>query len=98
MLTLTDQADTIVTAIVTNQSEAENAGLRIHQAEGAGAPDEAAFAVQIVAEPEAADLVVRGEGSPVYLDELVTDELDDKVLDAAVNEEGAVSFQILPRA
>ncbi|MGO2052753.1 Fe-S cluster assembly protein HesB [Arthrobacter sp. MYb211] len=98
MLTLTDQADTIVTAIVTNQSEAADAGLRIHQSEGAGAPNEAAFAVQIVPAPEPADVVVRGEGSPVYLDELITDELDDKVLDAAVDEQGAVSFQILPKS
>lgn len=95
MLALTDQAASIVTAIVTNQSEAENAGLRIHQAEGTNASQEAAFAVQIVPEPEETDTVVSGEGSPVYLDELVADDLEDKVLDAAVDEQGGVSFQIL---
>lgn len=95
MLALTDQAASIVTAIVTNQSEAEKAGLRIHQAEKTNAPEEAAFAIQIVPEPEETDTVISSEGSPVYLDELVADELDDKVLDAAVDEQGSVSFQIL---
>ena len=95
MLALTDQASSIVTAIVTNQSEAENAGLRIHQADATNAPEEAAFAIQIVPEPEETDTVVSGEGSPVYLDELIADDLDDKVLDAAVDEQGGVSFQIL---
>jgi len=95
VLALTDQAASIVTAIVTNQSEAETAGLRIHQADKTEASQEAAFAIQIVPQPEETDTVVSSEGSPVYLDELVADELDDKILDAAVDEQGGVSFQVL---
>ena len=38
---------------------------------------------------------IKGEGSPVFLDELVTDALDDKVLDANVDAEGTITFQVL---
>lgn len=97
MLALTDQAASIVTAIVTNQSEAEEAGLRIIQADSTQ-PEEAAFGLQIVPAPEATDSVVATEGSPVYVDELVADDLDGKVLDAAVDEQGGVSFQLLTQS
>lgn len=94
MLALTDQAASIVTAIVTNQAEEETAGLRIMQADSTH-PEDAAFGLQIVPAPESTDGVVDTEGSPVYVDEAIADALDSKVLDAAVDEQGGVSFQLL---
>ncbi|MBM7769003.1 Fe-S cluster assembly protein HesB [Glutamicibacter nicotianae] len=94
MLALTDQAASIVTAIVTNQAEEETAGLRIMQADSTH-PEDAAFGLQIVPAPESTDGVVDTEGSPVYVDEAIADALEGKVLDAAVDEQGGVSFQLL---
>ncbi|GGL74138.1 Fe-S cluster assembly protein HesB [Glutamicibacter protophormiae] len=95
MLTLTDQADAIVTSLVTNQTEENEAGLRIQPADAAEGQPTARFAVRVVDGPQPADQVIQGEGSPVFLDELVTDALDDKVLDANVDAEGTITFQVL---
>ncbi|ALQ30287.1 MULTISPECIES: hypothetical protein [Micrococcaceae] len=95
MLTLTDQADAIVTSLVTNQTEDNEAGLRIQPADETESQQTARFAVRVVDGPQPADQVIQGEGSPVFLDELVTDALDDKVLDANVDAEGTITFQVL---
>ena len=97
MLTLTENADAVVTTIVGREDASADAGLRIQTAEGQGPNGEARFAVHVVPSPEPADVVVESQGSRVFLEDAAADALSDKVLDAGVDEQGAVSFTILPQ-
>lgn len=97
MLTLTENADAVVTTIVGREDASADAGLRIQTAEGQGPNGEARFSVHVVPSPEPADVVVEGPGSRVFLEDAAADALSDKVLDAGVDEQGAVSFTILPQ-
>lgn len=91
MLTLTDNASTIVKTIASQATGDESAGLRISSQTEEGAGD---FAVDVAASPETEDQVVESGGARVFLEEGAALALDDKVLDAEVNEEGAVRFSI----
>ena len=97
MLTLTENADAVVTTIVGREDASTEAGLRIQTAEGQGANGEARFAVHVVPAPEAADVIIEGDASRVFLEENAAEALSDKVLDAGVDDQGAVSFTILPQ-
>lgn len=97
MLTLTENADAVVTTIVGREEASAEAGLRIQTAEGQGPNGEARFAVHVVPSPEPADVVIDGVASRVFLEEHAAEVLSDKVLDAGVDDEGAVSFTILPQ-
>jgi Fe-S cluster assembly iron-binding protein IscA len=87
MLTLTENASTIINGITTQLPDAN--GLRI--ASGEGTPD---FDVAPAAQAEPGDQVVEQDGATVYLNEPASAQLDDKVLDAGVDESGNVSFAI----
>ncbi|MBW1638485.1 MULTISPECIES: Fe-S cluster assembly protein HesB [Microbacterium] len=97
MLTLTDNASAIVATLVNRQSDADDAGLRIHTAETTGPAGESRLAVVVVPTPEPQDQVIQVPGARVYLEEGAAIALDDKVLDAGVDDEGAVSFAVLPQ-
>ncbi|WP_298867802.1 Fe-S cluster assembly protein HesB [Microbacterium sp.] len=94
MLTLTDNANTIAATIVAQQSTTPDAGLRIHSS---GTTDEPRFSVTVAPVPEPGDEVIGDEELHVFLEQAVAEALDDKVLDATVDEEGAVSFTLLPQ-
>jgi Fe-S cluster assembly iron-binding protein IscA len=94
MLTLTENASTIVKEIA-NQGE-ETAGLRISTDAAPGA--EATFAVNAVTEAEPGDEVVEQNGATIFLDEPSAVQLGDKILDAAVDEQGGVQFALAPQA
>jgi len=88
MLTLTENASTIVKDITTQPGLADTAGLRITSEESA----EPSFAVSAAEAPEPGDHTVEQDGATVYLDEGAATMLDDKVLDAVVDPEGKVEF------
>lgn len=90
MLTLTDSATDIVRNIAGRSSQPETAGLRI-TAEGS---TEAPFAVTAADAGHPGDQVVSQEGANVYLDGPTADLLDDKVLDARVDDEGRIEFAL----
>lgn len=91
MLTLTETASSVVKAIINQNPEAQEAGLRINS-EG---PDvNAGLGVAIVTAPDGGDLVLEQDGARVFLDEGATIALDDKVLDAQVAGDGSVTFAI----
>lgn len=95
MLTLTDTATKVVKNIVSQNPDAEAAGLRINGTPD-GLPD---FALSIAQAPAAGDSIVEVEGARVFLDPTAAVALDDKVLDADIDDEGAVTFAIgLPTA
>jgi Fe-S cluster assembly iron-binding protein IscA len=94
MLTLTENASTIVKAIVEQNGGTEDAGLRF-STEGA---DAGALAVAPVEGAEPGDQVVDQHGAKVYLEEGAAVALGDQVLDAQVDPAGAVQFSITPSA
>ncbi|MFD5224915.1 Fe-S cluster assembly protein HesB [Microbacterium sp. NPDC058342] len=94
MLTLTENANTIAATIVAQQGSTPDAGLRIHSS---GTEAEPRFAVTIAPTPEPGDEVIGDEELRVFLERAVAEALDDKVLDASVDEQGAVSFTLLPQ-
>jgi iron-sulfur cluster assembly protein len=86
MLILTDNATAVVKGIADQVPEAT--GLRITG--GPGAEPSLEVAPASAAEP--GDAVVEQEGASVFLDEAAAQLLDDKVLDARVDQEGQVEF------
>jgi Fe-S cluster assembly iron-binding protein IscA len=97
MLTLTDNATAIVSTLVSRQSEAPDAGLRIHSSAAPDADGTARLAVLVTADPEPLDQVVEISGTRLFLDEAAASALDDKVLDAGVDDEGSVSFAVMAK-
>ena len=93
VLTLTENASTIVKAITEQTSAADSAGLRFspNVAGGQG------LDVAPVEAPEPGDQVVEEGGARVYLEETAAVALGEQILDAAVDESGTVQFSIAPQ-
>ncbi len=86
MLILTDNATAVVKGFADQIPEAS--GLRITS----GDSDQPDLAVSPAATAEPGDAVVEQDGATVFLDESASVLLDDKVLDARVDQEGNVEF------
>lgn len=87
MLTLTENAGTVVSNIVAQTGLAAGGGLRIDE-QG----DQ--FAVTIAEAPTPQEVVVEDHGARVFLSTTVAEVLDDKVLDAQIAEDGSARFAI----
>jgi len=90
MLTLTENASTIVKTIAVQATGSEDAGLRITSP----AAESVDLAVAVAGAPEPSDQVVEVAGAHVFLEENAAAVLSDKILDAEVDEVGAVRFAI----
>jgi Fe-S cluster assembly iron-binding protein IscA len=91
VLTLTENANNVVKSIVEQAGQSSQAGLRISQ----DAPDSPALHVMPTEAPQPGDQVVEAEaGARVFLEENAAETLDDKILDAQVDEGGGVQFTI----
>jgi iron-sulfur cluster assembly protein len=90
MLTLTENASTIVRTITTQSTGSEEAGLRI----SSPAVESADLAVAVADSPEPLDEIVEVAGARVFLEENAAASLGDKILDAQVDDDGAVRFAI----
>lgn len=88
MLTITENAGLVVSDIVSRAATTDTGGLRI-----VGASDDQ-FAVSVADAPTPAEIVAEQAGARVFMDEPVAAVLDDKVLDARVDDDGAVRFLI----
>lgn len=93
MLTLTENASTIVKDITAQQGGPEVTGLRISTEDPAQG-----LMVTTAAEPQPGDQTLEAQGAVVYLDTAASEVLDDQVLDAAVDDEGRVQFALAPQA
>lgn len=91
MLTLTPIAAEAVRQIVASGPIQETGGLRISP--GETTPEGTELQISLVDEPETADQAVDEDGAHVYLEPTVAQFLDDKVLDAEV-QEGHVNFAV----
>ena len=94
MLTLTENASTVVKTIVDQSIEGAEAGLRISQ----DAEDSPALHVIATAQPLPGDRVLEEDGARVFLEETAAETLEDKVLDAQVDDNGGVqlTFSVQP--
>lgn len=91
MLTLTENACTIVKQMTDAPDVPDTAGLRITEAE-------AGFAVSATNDAETGDAIVEQSGATVYLDASAAEKLDAMVLDAGVDDTGAIQFGLLAQA
>jgi Fe-S cluster assembly iron-binding protein IscA len=90
MLAVTEQAATVIRAIADRPELPEGAGLRI--ASDTGTPE--GLSVAAAAQPEAGDRVVDDKGARVFVDAEIALLLDDKVLDARVDDQGGAEFLV----
>ncbi|HUZ55021.1 MAG TPA: Fe-S cluster assembly protein HesB [Streptosporangiaceae bacterium] len=90
MLTLTDSAVSAIRSLTSQPDLPGETGLRI-MAQGEGAPS---FQLALAEGPVAGDQVVEEGGARVFLEAAVAHVLDDKALDAQVNEQGDLAFRI----
>jgi iron-sulfur cluster assembly protein len=90
MLTLTDSAVSAIRTLTSQPDLPGETGLRI-MAQGDGAPS---FQLALAEAPVAGDQVVEEGGARVFLEAAVAEVLDDKALDAQVNEQGDLAFRI----
>lgn len=92
MLTLTENATSAI-AHLTQQIPADTAGLRIATAEN----PEQGYAVSLTDGPQEGDAVVEDAGARVYVDPIASAQLDDRVLDAQLSDDGSVGFALAQR-
>jgi len=90
MLTLTDSAVTAIRTLTSQPELPEDTGLRI-MAEDAAAPS---FQVALAETPGAGDQVIEADGARVFLEANAAAALDDKALDAQIDDEGTVAFTV----
>lgn len=93
MLTVTPNAATEIRNITEQPEAPEGTGLRI-----TSDPTQGALTLSIAAVPAEDDSVVETGGARVFLDEPAAQLLDDKTLDAAVDNEGRVQFALAEQA
>lgn len=89
MLTVTDNAVAAIRSLTAQPEVPDGAGLRI-------ATDPAAGALQlsVAPEPHEGDQVVDNSGARLFLDTEAALLLDDKALDASVDDGGSVQFAL----
>jgi iron-sulfur cluster assembly protein len=92
VLTLTENASTIVKDIAAQPGSADVTGLRISSED----PTQGLM-VTAAQEPVAGDQTVQAHGAVVYLDRPAAEQLADQVLDASVDDDGRVQFALAPQ-
>ncbi|GAA3814040.1 hypothetical protein GCM10022226_38550 [Sphaerisporangium flaviroseum] len=90
MLTLTDNAAKVIRDLNAQSDEATEKGIRISsQDEDAGS-----LLLSVADGPESTDKVIESEGAKVYLDPVAATVLEDKALDANIDDQGGISFHV----
>lgn len=94
MLVLTETAAEVVKSVTSAPQSSQTAGLRISSSEAE--PGEAsALQVEAVPAPDAGDQVLEAAGAHVFVAPQAAGFLDDKILDAQVDEAGNVRFSLV---
>jgi iron-sulfur cluster assembly protein len=89
VLTLTPVATQAIRQLTSQADDPDASGIRIRQ--GPETPQGTALELSLVPEPEPEDETVDEDGATVYLEPNIAEFLEDKVLDAQV-EDGQVTF------
>lgn len=93
MLVLTESATSVIRKLVDSPELPDGAGLRIATAD----ENTEQLTVSPVPTPEAGDQVIENSGARVFLERDAVATLENLVLDAHVNENGRVKFQLVPQ-
>lgn len=96
MLALTEKAVTVIRTL-TEQSEApDSSGLRIatEPSEPTGPAVDQTLRLLMSDAPQEGDQVLDADGARLFLDGSAADFLDDKALDASVDSDGNVNFEV----
>jgi iron-sulfur cluster assembly protein len=91
MLTLTDNAVSAIRTLTSQPDLPQETGLRIMAQGDEGA---SSFQLALAEAPVAGDQVVEEGGARVFVEPTAAVVLDDKALDAQVNEQGDLAFRI----
>jgi iron-sulfur cluster assembly protein len=94
MLTLTEGAVSAIRNLTSKPELPAQTGLRL-MAQGNG---EGSFQLTLVEGPLAGDQVVEESGARVYVEPAAAAVLEDKALDAQVNDQGTVAFSVSDQA
>jgi len=89
MLAVTDNAVAVIRDLTGQQNLPDSAGVRI-----ASDPTQGALTMSLATSPQEGDQVVDTAGARLFLDGEAARVLDDKSLDAAVDANGAVQFEV----
>lgn len=89
MLTMTDNAVAAIRSLTAQPNVPDSAGLRIATDRGAGA-----LKLTVAPEPQDGDQVLDSAGAKVFVDNEAATLLDDKALDATVDDQGTVQFAL----
>ena len=90
MLTLTENATTVVSGLVARATEADTAGLRIQPG-----PDR--FDLAVAEAPTPDEVVVEKGDARVFMEQPIAEVLDTMVLDAHIDGNGGISFGLAPQ-
>ena len=94
MVTLTDQAAAVIRDLTTRPGLPAETGLRISSEDGGAG----GLALSLSDGPQAGDQVIEEADVHVFVQPTAAPTLDDKALDAQINEDGEVSFLLQPQA
>src|SRR5579859_1924816 len=97
MLALTDSAVGVIRDLTTQAGLPDGTGLRIAPQPDVGNGESPAFALSLSQGPGAGDEVIEAADTRVYLEPQVAQQLQDKVLDARIDEQGEVAFLVSPQ-
>jgi Fe-S cluster assembly iron-binding protein IscA len=89
MLAVTENAVAVIRDLTSQQTASEGSGLRI-----AADPQAGGLTLSLTPRPEAGDQVLEAAGARLFLDADAATILDDKALDAVVDDAGSVEFAV----
>ena len=87
MLTVTDDAASMIDALLDQSARPAGAGLRIAQRD-----DHSALAMSLVDEAQPADVVLRDGATAVFLAPVAVERLKEKTLDARSDDRGSAFY------
>jgi iron-sulfur cluster assembly protein len=90
MLVLSESASTAIRNMVDRPERPDVTGVRIAGEEGGSGR----LSVSAAGAPDEGDQVIEDRGARVFLEPSAAEVLDDKVLDAEVDDQGRVSFLV----
>jgi len=94
MLAITPSAVQLIQGLMSQPEVPDGAGLKLS---GQMTPEGASIELNVVAGPEESDQVLEAEGAKIFVAAPVTQALDDKILDAGV-EEGNIEFRLMEQS
>jgi iron-sulfur cluster assembly protein len=92
MFTLTENAVMVIRDLTAQEGELQTGGLRI-----AGGPAAGSLMFAVAEQPAQGDQVIDNLGARLFLDSAAARLLENKALDAAVDEQGVVQFALADR-